>query len=210
MQFAVPQFTEVEDRLIGSLTLKQFLVLLGTGGLVLFFWSILGPNIIFFILSLPISVFGVAAALGRYNGRPMFSYLMPFAAFITSSKYMVFKREPVTISMVKAEIKEVKQEPIKLEEMESADSRLKKLAYMLDQKTEEEEEIITSDHRNIIHATTLPKIDINQVMNRARADILAAAKKQAEKKVSSYSTRKNADTKPKKSKKFDPSDFIQT
>ena len=52
MQFAVPQFTDVEDKLIGPLTLKQFLMMLATGGVLLFFWSLFGFGIIFFLFGL--------------------------------------------------------------------------------------------------------------------------------------------------------------
>ena len=48
MQFSVPQFVEVEDKIIGPLTLKQFLVLLG-GGFVVFVLYKFITNAFFFI-----------------------------------------------------------------------------------------------------------------------------------------------------------------
>lgn len=144
MQFAVPQFTDVEDRLIGRLTLKQFLVLLATGGIVMFFWSLFGPTFFFFMFSLPVALVGVGAALGRYNGRPMFVYFMPFMLFAVSPKAMVYKREASVVHLSKAEIKKPKpQKQLTPEELEPAESRLKKLAYFLDQKSSQETEIIT-------------------------------------------------------------------
>jgi hypothetical protein len=208
MQFAVPQFTDVEDKLIGSLTLKQFLVLLGTGGIVLFFWSVLGPNIIFFILSLPIAIVGVASALGRYNGRPMFTYLMPFAAFLTSNKVMIFKREPAMISVSKAEVKAKVEEQQKPEDLEPAESRLKKLAYMLDRKTEEEKSIIDKDELHVIHQASMPKIDMGSIMDKAKADILATARKLDGNAPPPKPKIKKADAAPSKAK-FDPSTFLK-
>ena len=38
-QFQVPQYINIEDRIIGPLTLKQFLILLATGGVIMFFYS---------------------------------------------------------------------------------------------------------------------------------------------------------------------------
>jgi hypothetical protein len=158
MQFAVPQFTEVEDRLIGSLTLKQFFVLLGAGGLVLFFWSLFGPSFIFFIIGIPIGILGVALAFGKYNGRPMFIYLMPFAAYLSSTKVMVFKRESAVTTVSKSE-PIIKAGPSEAEAAaleaanEPAESRLKKLAYMLDQKTQEEGDIISRDMQRAIQAS---------------------------------------------------------
>jgi hypothetical protein len=183
MQFAVPQFTEVEDRLIGRLTLKQFLVLLGTGGVVLFFWSILGPTIIFFILSLPVAIVGIASALGRYNGRPMFAYLMPFAAFLSSTRIMIFKREVAVTTVSKSRLKSDAKTEQSAESLEPAESRLKKLAYLLDRKTEEEGEIITHDKDDMIAAARLapkpaaPKMQFSKIVDRTRQQIMDTARK---------------------------------
>lgn len=142
MQFAVPQFTDVEDKLIGPLTLKQFLLLVATGGIVMFFWSILGVNIIFFFFALPTALLGAAITFGRFNGRHFFSYVGPFSLYMMSPKVMVFKREEPTITMSKKSKNSFKnKEPETLESGET-ESRLKKLAYLLDQKTEEETELI--------------------------------------------------------------------
>lgn len=182
MQFAVPQFTEVEDRLIGSLTLKQFLVLLGTGGIVLFFWSILGPTFIFFILALPVAVVGIASALGRYNGRPMFAYLVPFAAFLSSTRIMVFKREAAVMTVSKSQLKKDSKKEVSAESLEPAESRLKKLAYLLDRKTEEEGEIITQDKNDFLAARRAPKLasqgmQSGKMVDRTREQIIATARK---------------------------------
>ncbi len=140
MQFAVPQFTDVEDKLIGPLTLKQFLFMLATGGLILMFWSILGMSIFFFIFALPTLILGLALAFGKLNGRPMFSYIGAFISMATRPQVRIFKREDVNvvIHMKKTEPKTVAQ-PMN---QEPAESRLKKLAYLLDQKTHEEKELI--------------------------------------------------------------------
>lgn len=141
MQFAVPQFTDVEDKIIGPLTLKQFFVLLAAGGLCLLFWSLPISKIVAFIIDLPIAIIGIALAFASYNGRPALSYIFPFVTYLLSPKLMVFKRETNIVQVAPIAIK---KEPIKVktEPQESQDSRLKKLAYLLDQKTTEEKELI--------------------------------------------------------------------
>ncbi|MDP4000755.1 MAG: hypothetical protein Q8P83_00745 [bacterium] len=152
MQFAVPQFTDVEDKLIGPLTLKQFLLLVATGGIVMFFWSILGVNIIFFFFALPTALLGLAITFAKFNGRHFFSYVGPFSVYMMSPKVMVFKREEPTITMSKKSKKTSKDKEAEPEILESgeAESRLKKLAYLLDQKTEEEKELLESNNREQI------------------------------------------------------------
>ena len=141
MQFAVPQFTEVEDKLIGPLTLKQFLILLAAGGFDLFLYSIFKISLLFFLLALPVAILGIAMAFGSFNGRPFFTYTYAFLSFIFKPKSRVFSREIPIVTVMKTD---KKPEPIianKTEEEPDA-SRLKKLAYMLDQKTVEEKELI--------------------------------------------------------------------
>ncbi len=140
MQFAVPQFTDVEDKLIGPLTLKQFLILLATGGVVLFFYSLLNFSIFFFFFSAPTALIGLALTFGKFNGRPAMGYLGAFGYFITRPKVRVFKREDITVSLTS---KIQKPETLVSPKIGAEDeSRLKKLAYLLDQKTEEEKELL--------------------------------------------------------------------
>jgi hypothetical protein len=140
MQFAVPQFTDVEDKLIGPLTLKQFLVLLGAGGLCLMFWSLPIPKFISIVIDLPIAILGIALAFATYNGRPMLTYILPFITFMVSPKSMIFSREAKTAPVAQEVMQKVEVEP--QEQIEAPDSRLRKLAYLLDQKTQEEKELI--------------------------------------------------------------------
>lgn len=82
MQFQVPQYIDVEDHIVGPLTLKQFLYI-ATGFLVIF------TTFFFFVSWLWIATSAVTAALSlslalvKYNGRPLpkaaaaaFRYLM--------------------------------------------------------------------------------------------------------------------------------------
>jgi hypothetical protein len=139
MQFAVPQFTDVEDKLIGPLTLKQFLSLLATGGVIMFFWSLLGFSIFFFFFAIPVALIGLGLTFGKFNTRPMYIYVVPLFNLFVKPQARVFKREEPTV-VIKME-KKVEATPAKNLE-EPAESRLKKLAYLLDQKAHEEEELI--------------------------------------------------------------------
>lgn len=140
MQFAVPQFTDVEDKLIGPLTLKQFLFLFATGGVILFFYSLLKLSVFFFLFAVPVAILGLAIAFGSFNGRPFYGYLGAFVSFVSRPQARIFKREipDVIMSIKKTEAPVLKSQIIQ----EPAESRLKKLAYLLDQKVAEEEELI--------------------------------------------------------------------
>lgn len=141
MQFAVPQFTDVEDKLIGPLTLKQFLFLLATGGIILFFYSLLNLSVFFFLFAIPVALIGLGVAFGKFNGRPLYGYLGAFVGFVSRPQARIFKREePNVIIKIKDQKSKMKDEKQGLQE--PAESRLKKLAYLLDQKTQEEKELL--------------------------------------------------------------------
>ena len=90
MQYQVPQFIEVEDKLIGPLTLRQFLYVAGAGGLCVIFYSYL-PFIFATLLALPIVGFGVALAFYKVNGKPFIEVLEAGFNYLTSKKLMLWK-----------------------------------------------------------------------------------------------------------------------
>ncbi len=140
MQFAVPQFTDVEDKLIGPLTLKQFLVLLAAGGLILMFYSLLQLSVFFFFFAVPTALLGLTLAFGKFNGRPMLGYFPVFINFLSRPQVRIFKREEVNFNVTYKAEKKVEAPVVK--NGGESESRLKKLAYLLDQKTQEEKQII--------------------------------------------------------------------
>lgn len=140
MQFAIPQFTDVEDKLIGPLTLKQFLMLLATGGVVMFFYSLFKLNVIFFMFALPAVLLGLGLTFAKFNGRTLFTYIGPMLSFVVSPKTMIYRREGVPVSLSRKK-EETKAGPLPIVE-DISQNRLRKLAYLLDQKTEQEKELI--------------------------------------------------------------------
>lgn len=142
MQYSLPQFIEVEDKIIGPLTLKQFLILLGGGLLCLFYWALFNVGTLFFILTLPtIGVFAYIA-FGQFNGRPVLANVPGAIKFLSTPRVRLFQRtgERALAIVKKAPPKvaapEVPTEPLA--------SRLRRLAYLLDQKAAEEERLIKS------------------------------------------------------------------
>lgn len=90
MEYQVPQFIEVEDKLVGPLTLKQFLYLAGTAGLCVIFFSYL-PFIFAFLFSIPVAGFGLALAFYKINDKPFIEVLEAGFNYYTSKKLMLWK-----------------------------------------------------------------------------------------------------------------------
>jgi hypothetical protein len=69
MQFQVPQFIEVEDKIFGPLTFRQFVYLGGGAGLSYILYRVL-PLLIAIPLALGVLGLAVALAFMQFNGRP--------------------------------------------------------------------------------------------------------------------------------------------
>ncbi len=95
MQFKVPQFIDIEDKVFGPLTFKQFAYLAGGAGfgylafriLPIYFSIFLGPAFI---------GFGLALAFMKYNDKPFIQVVESFIKFYTRSRlYLWHKQIPV-------------------------------------------------------------------------------------------------------------------
>lgn len=95
MEYQVPQFIEVEDKIIGPLTLKQFIYVAGTAGLcILFFFSL--SFMFAFILSIPVAGFGAALAFYKVNGKSFVDMLEAAFNYYTHEKLLLWKQDVQT------------------------------------------------------------------------------------------------------------------
>jgi uncharacterized membrane protein len=126
MQFKVPQFIDVEDKLFGPLTFKEFAYLAGGGGLVYVIYKLLP---IWMALPLMFIVAGFAAALTFYkiNGKPFIYYVQAGLLYSIKSKLYIWKQH---LQKPKEQKEKVEMETKSLPTMTK--SRLKDLAWSLD------------------------------------------------------------------------------
>lgn len=90
-QFQVPQFIEVEDKIIGPLTLKQFMYL-AVGGAILFILYFYLKFALWFLAVLIVTPLALALAFLKINGRPFIYFLMSVIAFIFKPKLYLWKK----------------------------------------------------------------------------------------------------------------------
>lgn len=76
-QFVVPQFIDIENKILGPITIRQFILLMGALLLSIVFYKFV--DFIMFLL-LSAFIFGIAAifAFTRVNGRPIHYFLLNF------------------------------------------------------------------------------------------------------------------------------------
>lgn len=91
MEYQVPQFIEVENKIVGPLTLAQFIYIAGAGGLcVLFFFYL--PAFIAFILSALVVGFAGALAFYKVNGKPFIEVLEAGFEYYTGAKFFLWHK----------------------------------------------------------------------------------------------------------------------
>jgi len=126
-QFQVPQYIEIEDKLVGPLSAKQLLYVLASGGGALLFYSLGFPSIIFWPLALAwVSLF-LSLAFGKINGQPFVTVLNNAINYITSTRLYIWKREDKHIKTAQPVIAKANPNLPRLTE-----SRLKNLSWSLD------------------------------------------------------------------------------
>src|SRR3989339_1377770 len=91
-QYLVPQFIEVEDKIIGPITTRQFIQMLISILLAFLLYKTLA--FIYFILGavLDIGLFSVLA-FARVNGRPIHFFILNFIQTSKRPKLRVWNRE---------------------------------------------------------------------------------------------------------------------
>lgn len=103
MRFEVPQFIEIEDKIIGPLTWKQFVYLAGGGGFILIL-LLTAPTIVVALVGLPIAALTFSLAFHRINNRPFSIFLESFVNYFTKSRlYLWQKEEQVIVYKTKSE-----------------------------------------------------------------------------------------------------------
>jgi len=127
MQFQVPQFIEVEDKIFGPLTFKQFLYLLGGGGISFVIWKSL-PIFLAVLLIAPIVGLSLALAFYKNNNRPFIGMLESMFKYSVGGKLYVWKKEPKKLE-TQADVAEKGAESLYIPKL--SDSKLKDIAWSL-------------------------------------------------------------------------------
>jgi hypothetical protein len=91
MQFQIPQFIEVENKIVGPLTLKQFLYLAGAGGLSFIFYFILELWLWLMITAI-LGAIAVSLAFIKYNGQPLPRIIWAAFGFFWRPRFYLWQR----------------------------------------------------------------------------------------------------------------------
>lgn len=101
MDYQVPQFIEVEDKIFGPLTLKQFIYLAGGVGLVVILVLFVKPLFFGIVLALPVAAFSLALAFYKMNGKSFVEMLEYAFNYYVGKRLYIWRKvqEPVAPSV---------------------------------------------------------------------------------------------------------------
>lgn len=99
MQFKVPQFLDIEDKIFGPFTFKEFVYLAGGAGLCFVLYKLLG--LLLGIIPM-LAVAGLSLALTFYhpNGKPFINLIESALKFSLQNKLYIWKRRMIKVKPV--------------------------------------------------------------------------------------------------------------
>lgn len=131
MQFKVPQFLDIEDKIFGPFTFRQFVYLAGGAGLCFILFRLLG----LYIGGIPIIIvagFSLALAFYRPNNKPFIFMLEASMKYLMQNKLYIWQKQKFNSDDKKAESVKARNTITEQRESRLTGSKLKDLAWSLD------------------------------------------------------------------------------
>lgn len=102
MEYQVPQFIDVEDKIVGSLTMRQFIYIAGASGACVVFFVYL-PTLFAFLLAIPVVALAVALSFYKVNGKTFIEMLEAGFNYYSGAKLFLWKHQDHTPGIAEAQ-----------------------------------------------------------------------------------------------------------
>lgn len=140
MQFPVPQFTDVEDKIIAGLTFKQFAIVFGAVVFTFIIYTISKNIPVTIVVGIFTGIPALALVFGKLNGRPLYASAGNFIQYLFGAKVYVYHKEGKDFS------EEQIQLPVPTEvapkDLKETAIKIKELNYLLQQQKSEEGRLV--------------------------------------------------------------------
>lgn len=158
LQFTVPQFIDVEDKIIGPITVRQFLIIL-TGCIFMGISYKLFDFSLFLTISIIIFIISVVFGFVKVNGMPFHFFVLNFVQTGKRPNLRIWNNELTVVVEVEENEHPAKEKFIPPPKLISS-SRLTELALIVDTKGAYRGEQIPDYNRRISKTN---EIDINKL-----------------------------------------------
>ncbi len=92
MQFKVPQNIDMEDKIIGPLTLLQFIYLV-IGGVILYATIKAGDTVMIAFVGIPVALLALALCFVKIQDQPFSKFVVSLVFFLTRPKIRVWNKQ---------------------------------------------------------------------------------------------------------------------
>ena len=151
MRYSVPQFIDVEDKIIGPISVRQFVTILVGAGLIFIAFKLLS-----FIIFLGVGTFIFAltgtVAFSKINGRPFHYFLLVIVQTLKRPRMKVWTKEDMYAPAGKDKKKKKGDEILPHPKISLSRSRLTQLGLMVDtggayQADEQDTQVFSNNQR---------------------------------------------------------------
>ena len=92
MRFNVPQFVDIEDTIIGPLTLKQFFLVIGAGAIIALLWWAFELWFVL-LIGVPLALILAAAIFIKIDGQPLSKLFSAWFSYWINPRFYVWKKK---------------------------------------------------------------------------------------------------------------------
>lgn len=129
-QFTIPQFIDVEDKIFGPITTRQFGILIAAVGPILITYKLADTGL-FVVVAVVVSAMALILAFVKINGQPFHYFLLNIFTSVKRPSRRVWFRD-YTDAELKSAIKEpVKVEEVKIERKSVSNVRIRDLSLLV-------------------------------------------------------------------------------
>jgi hypothetical protein len=156
----------MEDKIVGPLTLKQFLFVMG-GGMIIYVALNTAPTGLFFLIAVPVGLLSLALAFLKIQDQPFSKFIMSFVMYLFKPKDRAWQKNIETEKFASELTNFPKVKP-KNDDTDDRDnlSELEKLAQSLD--VENIEQIELEHKKNPLSAEQKEVIDMTKALSEKK------------------------------------------
>ena len=129
-QFTVPQFIDVEDKIIGPITTRQFVIILAGSIFIAIFYKIFDFSL-FIFASVLAFIFSMIFAFVKINGRPFHFFILNFVQTLKRANLRIWINNANFELATETEAPKI-EKPINTKTMTPQSSRLDELSLVVD------------------------------------------------------------------------------
>ena len=130
MRFQVPQFINIEDKVFGPFTVKQFVYMAGGAGISYIIYNFV-PTFLAIIFIIPVISLSLALAFATVNGKPFIFILEAALKYLVGTKLYLWKRDILKPKKGSSPAEKVESR-LNVDMPKVSDSKLKEFTWALD------------------------------------------------------------------------------